>query len=464
MATKRRPDLSRFLTWKTVAIVAGAVFLVFLAIVLVRVLPLDTAQPLSNTAARSTAITGWLGEYYTAITLTGEPAMIRDDAAIDFDWGKGAPTMSLPIDNFSVRWTRSMELEGGTYRFFVTSDDGVRLWVDGQLLVDEWHTSPGAGYEAETALDAGTHLFKVEYYELGGNAKISVKWQVANDWLGRYWNNVDMSGEPVLVQNEGQVDFDWGLGSAAAGLPVDYWSARWTRSLKLQAATYRFHVLVDDGARLWIDDKLVLQSWQDGGTRELTADIPWDGKPHAVRVEYYERGGEARMRLWWEVLAPATPTPTPLPTATPTPLPSPTPTATAGPTPLPTADPRYPDWQGQYWTNMELRGDPRLVQNEGQIDFDWGLGSVAAGMPVDRFSARWERWFTFPAGTYDFSAQADNGVRFYLDGELLIDEWTSNGKIVYTVRRTLSGPHHLRVEFYDNGGPALVRFSWAAVP
>lgn len=371
--------------------------------------------------------------------------------------------MSLPIDNFAVRWTRSMELQGGTYRFFVTSDDGVRLWVDGQLLIDEWHTSPGDSYEAEAELDAGTHLFKVEYYELGGNAKISVRWQVASDWLGKYWTNMEMSGEPALVQNEGRIDFDWGLGSAAAGLPVDYWSASWSRPLQLEAGTYRFHVLVDDGARLWIDDKLAIESWKDGGTRELTADIPWDGKSRTVRVEYYERGGEARLRLWWEALAPATPAPTPSPTATPTPLPSPTPTATAGPTPLPTADPLYPDWKGQYWTNMELWGDPRLVQNEGQIDFDWGIGSVAAGMPVDRFSARWERWYDFPSGTYDFSAQADNGVRFYLDGELLIDEWTSNGKIVYTVRRTLSGQHHLRVEFYDNGGPALVRFSWTKV-
>jgi hypothetical protein len=274
------------------------------------------------------------------------------------------------------------------------------------------------------------------------------------DWKGAYWDNMEMDGEPVLVQNEGQIDFDWGAGAAAAGLPVDNWSAQWTRQVTWDAGTYRFEAIVDDGVRLWVDEDLVLQSWQDGGARKITGEYDFDGQSHKLRVEYYERGGLAEMRLSWEQISGVTPTPTSTPTPTPTATPTP------GPTPFPTPDPSYPDWKGSYWTNMELRGTPRLVQNEGQIDFDWGTGSAAAGLPADQFSARWERWVDFEPGTYFFSAQADNGIRVYLDGELLIDEWFSNGQIVYTVERELSGEHYVYVEYYDNGGPALVRFEW----
>jgi len=155
-----------------------------------------------------------------------------------------------------------------------------------------------------------------------------------------------------------------------------------------------------------------------------------------------------------------TSTPTATPTASPTPTPTTPPTPTSGPTPFPTTDPRYPDWKGSYWTNMELRGNPALVQNEGRIAFDWGMGSAAAGLPVDQFSARWERWFDFEPGPYTFFARADNGVRFYLDGVLLINEWYSNGRIMYTIELELSGRHYLQVEYYDNAGPALVYFGW----
>jgi len=425
----------------------------------------EATPGLLNTAARGINLAGWLGEYYAGVDLAGEPAMVRDDAAIDFDWGQDAPTASMPIDNFSVRWTRSVDLEADTYSFFVRSDDGVRVWVDGKSIIDEWHPSAGDTYTAELDVDAGAHLIKVEYYEQGGWAQVQFGWapleaDLYPDWKGEYWGNVGLTGAPLLVQNEGLIDFDWGLGGAAAGLPVDNWSARWTRELTLEAGAYDVTAVVDDGFRMWVDGVLVLQSWQDGGTRSVTTRLTMDGKPHQVRVEYYERGGEAEMRVQWDKVIAATPTPTPTATRLPSPTPTRTSTPTPGPTPFPTVDPRYPDWKGMYWANMEMRGSPSLVQNEGQIAFDWGMGSAAAGLPADRFSARWERWVDFAPGTYTFSALADNGIRFYLDGVLLIDEWYSNGKVIYTVERQLSGRHFLAVEYYDNAGAALVRFGW----
>jgi hypothetical protein len=377
-------------------------------------------------------ITEWMGEYFDTmeLDLVRLPVLVRNDSRIEFNWYDGAPAAGLPADAFSIRWTRRLALVEGTYRFYLRVDDGAILYIDDRIVIDTWKDGAPREVYAEYALSGGEHDVRVEYYDRAGDAQVRFWYEQVGatmpDWKGEYYANVTLSGIPVLVQNEGRVDFDWGLGPAAAGLPVDNWSARWSRTLHGAGAAYRFHVLVNDGARLYIDDTLVLDAWQDGGTREITANVTLGAGNHRVRLEFYERTGEAAARLWWEILPPA----------------------------------NFPDWKGEYFGNMELSGRPALVQNEGQVDFDWGQGSAGAGLPVDAWSARWSRWVNFTAGTYTLYAQADNGIRVYLDGTLVIDGWYSNGQEVLSYTRSLEGPHRLVVEYYDNGGSALARFWW----
>jgi hypothetical protein len=111
-----------------------------------------------------------------------------------------------------------------------------------------------------------------------------------------------------------------------------------------------------------------------------------------------------------------------------------------------------------------LQGDPSLVRNDRNIDFRWGTGPPAAGLPADNFSARWSRQVTFKPGVYRFSSQADDGIRFYLDGNLVLDEWhDSSGEKTYRVEKPLSGSHRLMVDYYESGGQALVKFEWKRV-
>ena len=144
-----------------------------------------------------------------------------------------------------------------------------------------------------------------------------------NAWRGEYFANRELAGAPALVRDDGSLDFDWRDGSPAPAIPPNDFSARWIRGLPFDANVYRFHVLVDDGARLWIDGGLLIESWIDGALRELTADLPLTAGIHAIRLEFYEHWGDARLRFWWEV------SPTATPTATSSPTPSPTMTRTA---------------------------------------------------------------------------------------------------------------------------------------
>jgi beta-glucosidase len=85
-------------------------------------------------------------------------------------------------------------------------------------------------------------------------------------------------------------------------------------------------------------------------------------------------------------------------------------------------------------------------------------------MPVDSFSVRWSRKLAVEPGLYRLNALADDGIRLYLDGRLLIDEWhISNGERMYSVDVNLTGLHKLALEYYENSGEARVKFWWGRV-
>ena len=116
-------------------------------------------------------------------------------------------------------------------------------------------------------------------------------------WLGEYYANTDLVGGPVVTRQDAAIDFSWGTGSPAGGIPADGFSVRWTRTVPLEAGRYRFRATVDDGIRVFLDSVLIIDSWRDGGQRELTADREVGAGNHSLRVEYYERAGIAVARL-----------------------------------------------------------------------------------------------------------------------------------------------------------------------
>ncbi|MBX3010329.1 MAG: SH3 domain-containing protein [Caldilineaceae bacterium] len=284
------------------------------------------------------AITEWRGEYYANDALLYPPAFIRNDAGIDFNWGQGSPGSGLPNDGFSVRWTRALSFSEGNYRFYATSDDGVRVWVDGDLIIDQWHDSSAVTYSADRRLGGGTHSIRVEYYERNQTATIRFWWERIDsapsypDWRGEYWSNRNLSGDPTLVRNDGEIDFNWGSGSPDSRLPRDNFSARWTRRVDFDRGLYRFTARADDGIRVYLDGELILDEWHEGVSDiEYTVDQWLDNDDYQIRVEYFERSGGARVEFdWRRIRATATPTNIP-PTSTATPVP------TATITPLPTA-------------------------------------------------------------------------------------------------------------------------------
>lgn len=122
----------------------------------------------------------WKGDYYDNPTLTGSSLLTYCDEAIDFNWGQGSPSGSLPIDNFSVYWTRMVSLPPGFYRFHLAGDDGFELYVDGDRIINEWHDQSRTEYTADRYLNGGNHEIEIFYYEHVYDASISFWWEPIN--------------------------------------------------------------------------------------------------------------------------------------------------------------------------------------------------------------------------------------------------------------------------------------------
>ena len=119
----------------------------------------------------------WTGLYYSNKDLSGSPAFVRTDPAIDFYFGPGGPAPSTPAPNYSVLWTGTFNFTGGNYRFSVNTDDGARLYIDDLLHINGWRDQAPTGYYADVNLSAGNHFVRVEYYNAVGDGTIEVSWQ-----------------------------------------------------------------------------------------------------------------------------------------------------------------------------------------------------------------------------------------------------------------------------------------------
>ena len=379
--------------------------------------PAPTPKPLK--------ITKWRGEYYNNVTLSGSP-LVRNDAKVEFDWGKGSPAQGIRADNFSARWTRRLDFEGKTYRFNVRVDDGVRLWVDGQLLIDQWNDGSPRTFSVERAMTAGKHDVRIEMYEHTGRASISFWREIVvsyPDWKGEYFGNTALLGSPALTRNDRSIDFVWGKAASAPGLPADKFSVRWTRQLHFPAGPYRFFVEVDDGVRLWVDGTLIINQWHDG-VGHYSSDVYLTEGAHTVRMEMYENAGDAKGRMWWA------------------------------------RQESFTEWKGEYFANRNLAGAPALVRNDGSINFAWGYGAPASALPADDFSVRWTRRLEYGAGNYRFTVQTDDGVRLWIDGILVIDRWYDGGGSHTGDVYLTKGHHDVRMEMYERSGVAMARMWW----
>jgi LysM repeat protein len=281
------------------------------------VIPGRAPTPRPQTSLPSSWPGPWSAEYFDNVTLTAPAYMTREDAGVNFDWGWGPPGGGMPTNSFSVRWTGTFHFDEGTYRFYTKVDDGVRVYVDGELIISSWRDGGFRLYSKDRSLASGDHTIQVEYYDRTQVARIYFWWKVVSStaapgatatpsppsdgWLGQFYNNEDVEGDPVFTQHTPRIEFDWGTKSPAREVWWDNFSARWTSRIRLNTDHYRFCAMSDDGVRIWVGDELVLDAWRANNGAVPVCDSFWaESGTYDAKVEYYEHGGNALIYVWWE--------------------------------------------------------------------------------------------------------------------------------------------------------------------
>jgi glucose/arabinose dehydrogenase len=370
------------------------------------------------------------------------PDLVREEDAIDHNWGEGSPAATLPVNRFAARWTRTMSFTPGDFEFAVTADDGVRLYVDGVLVIDKWIDQAPTTYRKTLPLDGGLHEIVMEYYENGGGAMARLVYTqvgdppVETDYHAEFWNTPDVVGAPAIPtgppdiqRDDATLDFDWGDGSPGAGIAVDHFVARWTKSVVLTAGVYRFSGGRDDGLRAYIDNVPVIDAWTFGNA-DYSVDSVVLGGPHELRVDYFEAGGGARAEFTYERLG--------------------------------NVVAEESGYDAEYFPNRNLSGFPALQRTDAAVDFEWGVGAPGEGVPADNFSARWTKALEVAEdATYKFTVTSDDGVRLYVDGEKVLDKWIPQGRTTYTVSRQLpAGAHAIVLEYFEATVDAVAKLSY----
>ena len=130
-----------------------------------------------GTAAAQNGEALWFVSYWDNPDQEGNPVRKTSEGLIDHNWGKGRPVDNVGSDEWSARWTSSVDFAPGTYRFTVTSDDGVRVYVGDKHIIVDWTKHGAKTYVANVSLAGGTYPVAVDYFEDVGNAQLKVGWE-----------------------------------------------------------------------------------------------------------------------------------------------------------------------------------------------------------------------------------------------------------------------------------------------
>jgi beta-glucosidase len=164
-------------------------------------MPLDEIVSRTSFQSSPSGPQGLKAEYFNNEQLQGVPALVRTDERVDFHWGAGSYTDEGPVDHFSVRWTGYFApVAEDDYRFYVSADDGARLYIDDKLVIDDWKTHAETLDTYSAHLEAGQgHLIRLEYFESTGTATARFGIAGATQPLGESTKALASAADAVIL-------------------------------------------------------------------------------------------------------------------------------------------------------------------------------------------------------------------------------------------------------------------------
>ena len=383
--------------------------------------PQSIALSVKTAAGSIGAGTGLSGSYFNTIDLTGWPVLNRVEPKVDFSWGYASPASAVNPNDFSARWTGSVEAPvSGSFTFSTVSDDGVRLWVNDVLMINNWtnHGSTTNNSQAVALVSGVRYNIRMEYYEKGGAAVARLLWtypgqsQQAIPQGRLYPSSSAGDTQPPTMPT----------ALSASNVLQNAFTLTWAPSADNQSVT---------GYEVFLNGNSL--GTASGTTRNISGLLAGTLYTSAVRAR--DAAGN------WSAQSSA--------------LNVRTISASTG---------RGSGLSGAYYNTIDLSG-PVVLNRVENVDFDWRYSSPGAPVNIDNFSVRWTGWVEPPVSSdYTFSTVSDDGVRLWVNNALVIDNWTDHGSTTNNssfVALNAGVRYAIRMEYYEKGGAAVVRLQWA---
>lgn len=333
---------------------------------------------------------------------------------MDFQWGYGGPAGVTAGDYWSARYEGTLVVpETGTFRLYARADDAVNVYIDGELALSSWSYNPWQPEKStQFALDAGLHDLRIDYVNRRKGASLRVS------WLGPGVEGKAVLTQEHLVPAPGRELPTAALEAApATGVaPLDVTlSAAGSTDPAGEGLTY-----------LW--------DFGDGGTAETTSpevDHTYAVGTFTASVRVRDADDQTSEPATAEVVASLPPS-------------------------------GEPGIRAEYFGTVDLTG-PSVERVETTLEHRWGYGAPPGITSADSWSARYTGRLRVPqTGSYTLYGRADDGVRVYVDGRLVISQWTLNWlRPERSATMALdAGEHELVVEYVERTQSASLRVAW----
>src|SRR5690606_10899485 len=199
----------------------------------------------------------------------------------DFNWGYGSPHSAVSPDNFTGRFTKTIQLETGTYVFEAKADDRVKVYLNDRLVLDSTSGTFGKTHKESVFVEQGEHKLVVEYVEHSNEAFLSFDYK-------------RISNMKVFYQYNGPINYNWEFGSPSPEIPADNFEALYENVEYFNAGDYFVQSFSDDGVRVTIDGTTLIDRMTSFSTKVDRA--LWLGVPkgeYTVTTEYIEQLNQA---------------------------------------------------------------------------------------------------------------------------------------------------------------------------
>ena len=422
--------------------------------------PKSTTSTVAVNVSVPSDYSGLLGSYYNNWDFTGTP-VYRIDPTINFDWGnEGSPAPGTAGTGWAADWRGQIQAPtSGTYQFRVTADGGSGLYINGQWICGPWYGSDTGSID----LAAGqSYSFELQYYQAAEAGNVKVEWLVPGqtDWavipsdqlscanLLQPANQAPVNSVPTDVQT-GSLNTSF-VFSSDQGNAITVSDADSNYNQPLQVT-----LSVDNGT-LTLGSTNWLQFTQGDGSDDSTMTFTgWagdinnalNGLTYTPTVDFT---GNANIQITTNDQAPIFANGGPQSTTS----------TVAVNYSVPT------DYQGLLGTYYNMDGTGATVYRiDPTVNFDWGnQGSPAPGIEGTNWTASWQGTVTADySGNYTFYATGDDGVRVWVNGQLVCDGWNYQGATEYsgTISLVAGQSYSIRMDYFQGGGGEVASLAWS---